>query len=129
MNATESRLLVQQSLESFRPAQPIVEPAERPRDLTIVCVLGFIQCGFETLVLLFASPDGLFLLIGLAVAAIWAACLSGLWRMRAWSLPAYVAFMAVFHVLAAIGGGFSVFTLILTIVTIIVGIRSADAMR
>jgi hypothetical protein len=128
MNATESRLLVQQSLDSFRAAEPIVEPGERTRDLTVVCLLGFVQCAFAALVLLFVGLGGLALLVGLALLAIEATCLSGLWRMRAWSIPAYFAFMALFHLLAAIGGGISVFDLILTIATVIIALRSVDDM-
>ena len=129
MNAVESRLLVQQTLGSFRPVQPVFAPAERPRAMTVVCLLGFLQCAISALAVLILVPGGLAFLVGMALVGVQTVCLSGLWRMRLWALPAYVTLMALVHILAAIGGGFSLLGLLLTIATIAVAIANIDDLR
>jgi hypothetical protein len=94
--------------------------------MTVVCLLGFVQCALSAVGVLVLAPDALVLLIGLALAGAQAVCLSGLWRMRSWSLPAYFALMSLLHVLAFIGGSFSLLVLLLTIATVVVAITNVD---
>jgi hypothetical protein len=129
MNATESRLFVERSLGSFRPVQPVFQPVERPWAMSIACLLGFLQCTISAIAVLIVIPGGVPFLVGMALVGVQAVCLSGLWRMRVWSLPAYVALTVLVQVLAAIGGGFSLLGLLLPAATIVVGLMNVDHME
>ena len=131
MYAMESHLLASQSRRTRRPAQPAFAPIEGPRPvaMALLCSLGFFHCALMVIGLLIAANDGPVFLVGMATVIAYAACLSGLWRMRAWSLPAYVAFMVGLHGLAALGGGFSPLALVLAAATVVGGLKNLDDMR
>ena len=100
------------------------ENKKRPTTITVICIIGF--AGTALIIPLIFSPVARqigswyppYLAFSAAAGFI---CMVGLWKMRKWSVYAYTGFTALSQLVFLTMGVWTVFSLLIPVIVIIIG--------
>jgi hypothetical protein len=122
--------------ETFDRSQPDMRlSGQRPVAITVICILGFLGALLTIPLFMMAASLSMGLGVGswyllyLAFATVVGlACMVGLWRMKKWAAYTYAGFVAINQVVLIAGGLWTIFSLLIPAVVVIIALKYSPRM-